>query len=325
MARPDSIKRFPVIAGPTAGGKTALAVAVARELDRRGLGAGEVISADSMQVYRGLDIGTAKPTPLEMAGIPHHLIDLIEPTESFSVHQWLDHAERAIEAIRARRKTPIVAGGTHLFIKALLDGLFDGPEADAGIRAQLAGLTAGERRAELARVDPAAIERIHPNDERRTIRALEVYRLTGRPISHWQQQWDSTHGPRRDCVLVILDWPAQTINRRINARVRAMVEGGLIEEVKGLAEAGRLGPQAIEALGYKQLVAHFRGRSSRDEAIEQIKIETRRYAKNQRTWLRRLRSTPGSLVLDAAQMTLETMAQTIVEQCLMDYCETAVE
>lgn len=321
----QTIERFPVIVGPTAGGKTALAVAVAHELGRRGLGVGEVVTADSMQVYRGLDIGTAKPTASEMAGVAHHLIDLVEPTEAFSVHQWLASAESAIDAIRARRGVPIVAGGTHLFIKALLDGLFDGPGADEAIRSRLAAMTAADRRAELARVDPQAAQRIHPNDERRTIRALEIYRLTGQPISRLQQQWDTQRGSRRDCVLVILRWPTETINRRINARVRQMVRSGLVGEVESLDRAGVLGLQAREALGYKQVLAALAGRCSLDEAIEQIKIETRRFAKNQRTWLRRLAATPGAVVLDAADSTMENLVQTIVEQSLMCHSEPLAE
>jgi len=159
-------------------------------------------------------------------------------------------------------------------------------------------MTQAERRAELERVDPSAAQRIHPNDERRTCRALEVYRQTGTPISELQRQWDRERRLRPEAegaVLVGLDWPAELINRRINARVREMMERGLLEETRGLWEAGRLGPQAREALGYKQLLAHLEGRWSLAEAVEQIKIETRRFAKNQRTWLRRLRTTPGSV------------------------------
>ena len=288
------LARFPIIIGPTAGGKSALALAVVGELRSRG-SAGELISADAFQVYRGMDIGTAKPTGTERARAAHHLIDLVEPTESFTVAQWLRLAEAAIANIRGRGAMPIVVGGTHLYGKALLDGLFEGPDPDPVLRAQLAQMDPAARREELARVDPAAAARIHPADDRRTIRALEVYRTTGRPISAWQRQWDREWSRRTDCVLVILDWPTEAINRRVNARVRDMIERGLVEEARGLWEGGRLGPQAREALGYKQLIGHFEGGCTLEEAIEQVKIETRRFAKNQRTWIRRLASHPGAL------------------------------
>ena len=290
--------RLPVIVGPTAGGKSGLAVRLALEFERLGLGRGEIVSCDSVQVYRGLDIGSAKPTRAEQRGVVHHLIDLIEPTERFSVSDWLTRAEAAIQEIRDREKIPIVVGGTHLYVKAFLEGLFEGPDPDPGLRAELEAMDPIERRAELERVDPEAAERIHRNDHRRTIRAIEIHRLTGRPISALQTQWD-TGIARRDCVLVGLDWPTEAINRRINARVGTMIERGLVAEARRLWEADRLGPTARDALGYKQLSAHFRGECTLEEAIERIKVETRRFGKNQRTWLRRLRRTPGSVWIEA--------------------------
>ncbi len=316
MPAQDPPPRFPVICGPTAGGKTDLALAVADELARRGLGGAQAVSADAFLVYRGLDIGTAKPSQAERRGVPHHLIDIAEPTERFTVHEWLRAAEAAIAQIMRDGQTPIVVGGTHLYIQALLFGLFQGPEPDAEVRAAIEELAQQERRAELARVDPEAAERIHPSDERRTVRALEVFRQTGRSISSLQTQWAQDRQPATDRVLVGLDWEAESLNRRINARVRAMVEGGLAEEARGLWEAGRLGPQAGEAIGYKQLVAHFEGRCSLEDAVERIKIETRRFAKNQRTWLRRLRATPGSVWLDAEGSGTKEQAQRVVEACL---------
>lgn len=309
------IRRFPLIVGPTAGGKTALAVEVALAFEALTGARGEVVSADSMQVYRGLDIGSAKPTPAERRGVPHHLIDIAEPSDAFSVHQWLSAAEASIDEIRSRGATPVVAGGTHLYIKALLDGLFEGPGADEALRQKLAAIPAAERRAELERVDPEAAARIHPNDDRRTIRALEVYRLTGTPISEHQRQWDQGR-ERGDRVLIGLEWPAEVLSRRINERVRQMVEQGLVEEARALWESGRLGPQAREALGYKQLIAYFEGRNRFDDAIEAIKIETRRFAKNQRTWLRRLKAVPGSVWINAAETPPETWAQVVVSTCL---------
>ncbi len=300
--------RFPVIIGPTAGGKSALAVQVALTLRTKHHLPAEIITADSIQVYRGLDIGSAKPTLAERRAVPHHLIDVADPTDRFSVDAWLDLAEAAVADLRARAVLPIVVGGTHLYIKALLDGLFEGPPPDPALRQSLLDLPVDARRAELERVDPAAAARIHPNDARRTIRALEVHRQTGRPISDWQAQWDAGAG-RTDCFLVGLDWPIEAINRRINARVRQMMELGLLKETQALFDAWRFGPQAREALGYKQLISHLQGECSLDDAIEQIKMETRRFAKNQRTWLRRLSTTPGALWIDMSPVPPPTTAQ----------------
>lgn len=298
------VSRFPVIVGPTAGGKSALAVAVAHRLTReRGVTA-EIVSADAYQVYRKMDIGTAKPTEREREGITHHLIDIVEPTERFTLSDWLARAERVIEDCRRRGAVPIVVGGTHLYVKALLEGMFEGPGADEALRETLRAMGREALRAELERVDPEAARRIHPNDERRTIRALEVFRLTGSTISAQQTQWDGAGRARTDALLVGLEWETEAINRRINARVREMMERGLREEVRALATGAEdgtslLGPTAREALGYKQIVEHLEGTRTLDEAVESIKIETRRFAKNQRTWLRRLRATPGSLWIDA--------------------------
>lgn len=309
------LQRFPVIVGPTAGGKSALAVALAHHLHTRGLGGGEVVTADSMQVYQGMDIGTAKPTPLERAGIPHHLLDIVEPREHFSVERWLELANAAIVEIRARRNTPIVVGGTHFYVKALLEGLFEGPGADPAVRQSLDQLTTDELRAEILRVDPHAALRLHPNDRRRTIRALEVFRLTGTPLSTHQTQWDRGR-VRPDALVVGLDWPAPDINRRINARVRAMIDRGLADEARGLWSRGALGTQAREALGYKQLIDHFEGRSSLDDAVERIKIETRRFSKNQRTWLRRLRAIPDSIWIAPDAADLDHITRALQHPCI---------
>ena len=231
------------------------------------------------------------------------------------MHDWLRLANAAIDDIRSRGATPIVAGGTNLYVKGLMEGMFEGPGADEALREELRAMGPGERRAELERVDPAAAARIHPNDERRTIRALEVFRLTGRPISAWQGQWDRAE-PLSDRVLVGLEWPPEALNRRINARVRGMMEAGLEAEARALWEAGRLTGQAGEALGYKQLVRYFEGSGTLDEAIEQIKIDTRRFAKNQRTWLRRLRLTPGSAWIDAAATSVVEWHQIVVQKSL---------
>ncbi len=288
-----------MICGPTAGGKTALAIELARGVD------GEVISADSIQVYRGLDIGSGKATPEERRGVAHHLIDIADPRERFSVHDWLTRAEACVAEVRSRGRLPIVVGGTHLYVKAFLEGLFEGPAVDAVLRESIRAMAQGARRAELERVDPRASARIHPHDERRTVRALEVFRQTGRPISDHQAQWDREEpGPsvrRPGCVLVGLEWAASEINPRINARVKSMIDRGLVEEARALHEGGLLGEQAREALGYKQLVEYFSGACTLDESVERIKIETRRFAKNQRTWMKRLRTTPGAVWVDATR------------------------
>ncbi len=307
------MRPFPLICGPTASGKTDLALALAERL-----GTAEIVSADAFHIYRGMDIGTAKPSPEQRRRVPHHLVDLREPTESFSVEQWLRLAEAAIEGVRERGATPIVVGGTHLYVKALLDGLFHSPSPDPDLRARLQVMDPSALRAELERVDPEAAARIHPNDLRRTIRALEVHRATGRPISEHQRQWD--RAGRCDAQLVILGWDPQELNQRINARVRAMVQRGLVEEVRGLWESGRLGEQAREAIGYKQLIPYFEGQTTLEDAIERMKIESRRLAKNQRTWIRRIlaglreSSGPDPMVLRAEGRSPVEIAQDIAVQ-----------
>lgn len=311
------LHRFPVIVAPTAGGKSAVAVALAHTLAASAMGPGEIVTADSVQVFRGLDIGSAKPTMEEREGVPHHLIDLVEPDDPqpFTVDRWLSRAEATIAEIRSRGATPIVVGGTNLYVKALLEGLFEGPPADPELRAVLSALSPQELRRRLEAVDPASALRIHPNDVRRTIRALEVQQATGKPISALRTQWD-TGQTRDDALLIGLEWPVDLLNRRINARVRKMFELGLVDEVRSLHDAGRLGAQAREALGYKQLREHFEGRCPMEEAVERIKIETRRFAKNQRTWLRRLRMTPGSVWLSAADSEGARSPQMLASQIL---------
>lgn len=321
-----------MICGPTAGGKTAAAVALAHLLrERHGIEA-EIVTADAFQVYRGMDIGTAKPTLAEREGVPHHLIDLVEPTERFTLDQWLSAAESTIAELRARNTLPIVVGGTHLYIKALMEGLFEGPVADPALRATLEAMDPAARRAELERVDPAAALRIHPNDLRRTVRALEVYRLTGKAISDHQGQWDRAGGGRADAVLVTLNWPTDALNRRINARVKQMIEQGLVEEVRRIAASPGFGPQAREALGYKQFLPYIESvdEAARqgvpalprlspkqvEDATEQIKIDTRRFGKSQRTWLKRLSPIKGCVPIDASIDDARTIAQTIANTVL---------
>lgn len=294
-----------LLLGPTAGGKTELAITLAQRLP----GGGEIVSADSMQVYRGMDIGTAKATAEQRATVPHHLIDLIGASEDgFSVDTWLTLAEQCIAEIRGRGRWPIVVGGTNLYVQALVEGLFEGPEPDSALRARLMGMEAAELRAMLERVDPDAANVIHPNDRKRTIRAIEVFELSGTPISALQTQWGSER-PRRDVIIIGLEYPPEAINPRINARVKAMMQEGLLEEVRTLHATNRMSMQAREALGYKQLIEHLEGRCSLEDAVEQIKIRTRRYAKQQRTWLRRFRRFEPSVWIDAANLTQEQTAE----------------
>jgi tRNA dimethylallyltransferase len=302
------VRPTPVICGPTAGGKSDLALALARIVRESPEGRARwprgaaILAADAFQVYRGLDIASAKPTTADRAACEHLLIDLVEPSETFTASQWLTLAKQAIEACRGAGKLPIVVGGTHLYIKLLVDGMFEGPAADEALRERLRQRGLASLREQLERVDPAAAARIHPNDERRTIRALEVFELTGKPISEHQQQWEQGSGTSAlggtQYLLAVLDWPIEAINRRINARVKAMMERGMLEETRRLMPV--LGPTAREALGTKQLLEHIRGDCTLEEAVERIKIETRRFAKNQRTWLKRLRSRGDAITLDAS-------------------------
>jgi len=288
-------RRIVVIVGPTAGGKSALAVAVARAL------AGQIINADSMQVYRELNAGTAKPSAQQRAAVVHHLIDVVEPTEPFSVADWLTAAEALIEEMHDRGVLPIVAGGTNLYLNALLRGMFEGPAGDEAFRASLDAIDAATLHAQLTAIDPDAASRIFPNDRKRIVRALEVHHVTGQRISALQTQWEESkiQNPKseiyhHDPIMVGLRWPVEVINRRINARVKAMFqpedEGeDLISETRRLLEAGRLGPQAREAIGTKQVLEHLAGRCTAEAAMERVKIATRRFGKQQRTWLKRYR------------------------------------
>jgi len=288
--------KIPIIIGPTAGGKTSLAVELAlRSRERSGL-ACEIISADSMLIYRGMNIGVAKPTMEERKGIVHHCIDVVDIDKPYSVQEWLKDSQGAISSMQTRGVQPVVVGGTHLYIKALIDGLFEGPGGDEEVRERLRQLDLVELRRRLELVDPQAAARIHPNDQRRSIRALEVHELTGTTLSAMQGQWDREHkeSPYR---IVLLEWEVEAINRRINERVRQMIAAGLVDEAKALFDSGRMGMQAKEALGYKQLFEHFTGQFTLEEAIERIKIDTRRFAKAQRTWAKRSRMHPGNITL----------------------------
>lgn len=302
---PETARPIVVLLGPTASGKTELSLSLARELP----GGGECVIADSMQIYRGMNIGTASPNHEERNSVPHHLLDIADPSEDgYSVSQWCAEAEAAITSIRSRNRWPIIVGGTNLYIRALLEGVFEGPKANPEIRAELDALSNEELRLRLETNDPEAALRIHPNDRRRTSRALEVFKLTGQRISEQQVEWSAQITPRSDALIIGLQWPVEDLNRRINSRVGQMMKDGFLDEVKELIDAGGLGSQACEAVGYRELAEAIAGTMSLEEAIEQIKIRTRRFAKQQRTWLRRFQAIPQSLWLNAKESSSENLS-----------------
>ena len=289
-ARPDNqgdAEPLLLLIGCTASGKSDVGIHLA------GMLGAEIVSADSMMVYRRMDIGTAKPTPQQRSAVPHRLIDVVEPSEPFSVADYVERADEVISQLRDRGGRPLVVGGTALYLKALTEGLFAGPSADLEFRRELRRRAQREGvpalHAELAAVDPNAAARIHRNDLRRVERALEVYGLSGKPISVLQQQWGQTR--RYDCRFVGIRRAVDDLNHRINRRVRQMIDDGLVAEVRRLlAEPAPLSRQARQALGYAQIIDHLEGRCSLEDAVEQIKILTRRFGKGQRTWFRRFDS-----------------------------------
>lgn len=276
-----------VVTGPTATGKTALSVELAKKLG------GEIVSADSMQIYRGMDIGTAKVTKAEMQNIPHHMIDIADPSEDYSVSRYVEEADAAVRGILSRGRLPIVAGGTNLYIDSLIAGIdFAEKAEDAALRESLNKQyddIGGEAMLEHLRgFDPERAAKLHPADKRRIVRAVEIYILTGETITRHDEE--TKKRPKRyDAVKIALTFADRAVlYDRINARVDKMVSDGLFDEVKGLLDSG-LSPEStsMQAIGYKEPAAYFRGEMSRDEAVELIKLSSRRYAKRQLTWLRR--------------------------------------
>jgi tRNA dimethylallyltransferase len=285
------INRRILILGVTASGKGRLAFGLAKSLDA------EIISIDSMKVYRRMNIGTAKP-PKEIRDHPgapgYHLIDVVEPGEPFSVARFLELAGAAVEDIQNRNKPVVAVGGTALYIKSLLYGLFEGPAANEKIRAdlktqaQIQGLQSLYE--QLQKIDPDAAHKISSNDARRIIRALEVYKLTGKPISTFQTQWNTSHDVIRTAhnwLIIGLRRDKPEENKRINARVKKMLDAGLVDEVRDLlAEPKPLSKQARCAIGYAEIINYLSGQTTLDEAIELIKKNTRKLAKAQRTWFK---------------------------------------
>jgi len=274
--------RLVVIVGPTGAGKTRLSLALADHVG------GEVISVDSQQVYIGMDIGTGKASAEERARVPHHLLDVVRPDEEMTMARYIELADRAIAEVHARGKAAIVCGGTGLYVRGLLLGLFDGPPADLELRKELAALGLAALRAELEQVDPKAAERIDRNDEKRTIRALEVYRLTGEPMSAHQARHDhKSMPPRYEARSIGLAPEREALYAAIDARVDQMIEAGFEGEVASLRAAGYLPPlRSQQAIGYAELHAHAAGELDRARAIELIKRNSRHYARRQLSWYR---------------------------------------
>jgi tRNA dimethylallyltransferase len=305
-------QRFPaalVLTGPTGSGKTGLGIELAE-----GLGA-EIISMDSMALYRGMDIGTAKPMPRERQRVPHHLVDVLDPWESASVAWWLSEAMRCASEINKRGKRILFVGGTPLYLKALLYGLFKGPPANVEIRRRL-GREAQEQgrnalHSRLRQVDPVTAGRVHVHDLRRVIRALEVWETTGKPISEWQTEWncarfaasiseqhlsstasisERTGKPRSaSCRVLWLDMPRYELYSVIDCRVRSMFTAGLVEEVRALRSLARpLSREASQAVGYKEVLSYLDGESSLEETVALIQKRSRNLAKRQLSWFRNL-------------------------------------
>ena len=274
------------LTGATAVGKTAVGIALAERLGA------EIVSLDSMAIYRGMDIGTAKPSAAERAAVPHHLVDIVDPVDEFSVAQYVEAAGKAVEGIRVRGREVLFVGGTSLYLKSLLRGLFEGPPADWKLREEieqeleLVGQQALYQR--LRQVDPVAAANIHPRDTRRLIRALEVYRATGEPISHQQLQFEEGR-PAEECRVFVLRRTREELHARIEARVNGMIAAGLVDEVRKLTAGGRqLGRTARQAVGYREALDHLAGELNHAEMVEQIKFRSRRFAKRQGTWFRSL-------------------------------------
>lgn len=298
------------LTGATASGKTGVSLVLAEMLDA------EIVSLDSMAIYRGMDIGTAKPPAQTRDKFPHHLIDIRDPIESFSVTEYRDQAMNAIRRIRERGKEVLFVGGTALYLKALLRGIFEGPPADWEFRKQIeeevsaVGDEALHQR--LEQVDPVSAHKLHVNDRRRVIRALEVYKLTGKPISHWQMEF-ATGRSSEQCRVFSLRHPRNILHERIELRVEQMFAEGLVDEVSGLMESWKeLGQTASQAVGYREVIEHLNGDRDLQETYEKVRVRTRRFARHQETWFRGLSEVtmvdindkydPNQLALDIFEM-----------------------
>ncbi len=298
------------LSGATASGKTAAGVCLARRLDA------EIISLDSMSIYRGMDIATAKPTWVDREQVPHHLLDVVDPTEDYSLASYLSAAHRCVAEIRQRGKQVLFVGGTPLYLKSLLRGLAEGPPADwefrRDVEEEVARVGVQALHDRLKQVDPLTATRLPEGDLRRIIRALEVYKSTGRPISHSQLQFDEGT-PAEQCRVFVLRWPKEPLHARISARVDRMLEDGLIDEVRNLrTQYDGLSRTALQAVGYREIMEYLDGERSLEDAVDRIKTRTRRFAKRQGTWYRGL--CECRFIDMAAELSPDDVARRIHEQ-----------
>lgn len=300
------------LSGPTASGKTDAALPLAERLNA------EIVSLDSMAVYRGMDIGTAKPTPQQTKIVPHHLIDVVEPTEDYSVSQFVIDAHKTADEIRQRGKNVLFVGGSPLYLKTLVRGMFLGPPADWEFRQQVAldvatfGIDALRKR--LEQVDPVSAFKILPGDVRRMTRALEVAKITGKPLSHWQTQFERFYAPEKARVFV-LGWERSILHQRVEKRVNAMFERGLLDEVKNLLDRHeKLGRTAMQAVGYKEPIQYLKGHQSLEETIQQVIIHTRQFVRRQEMWFRSLSEIRRIEIRDESD--LKTVADRILSQAV---------
>lgn len=298
-----------VVAGPTASGKTGAAVLLARHLG------GELIGADSVQVYRGFDIGSAKPTPEDLSGIPHHLIDVVDPDADIDAMRYADLADRAIESVIARGGVPIVVGGTGLWIRALLRGLVDLPAVDDALRLQLEreaeALGSDVLHAKLMEIDPITADSVHPNDVLRIVRALEVHAQTGRALGELRQE-HALGRLRYRTAFVVIDMERSEHDERITTRVQSMLDRGWVDEVRALRERWGENVRPFGSVGYREVLAHVRGDLSIDETRRLIRKSTRTYARRQRTWFR---SEPAATWrTDASELSTRAAASRIARE-----------
>jgi tRNA dimethylallyltransferase len=293
-----------MVAGPTAVGKSEVALCLAEMLG------GEIISVDSMQVYRGLDIGTAKPSAEERARVPHHLIDILDLTEAFDAAQFAQRARQAMTEIQARGRVPILCGGTGLYFKAFLEGLGDSPPGDEALRAELQARPLAELLSELEQRDPVTFAVVDRANPRRVIRALEVIRLTSKPFSVQRARWSKGGAENGPHFCYGLERPPAEMQARIDTRVDEMFQRGLVEETRSLLARGlEQNPAAMQAIGYRQVVEHLRGERSLAETIDLVKTRTRQFAKRQRTWFRR--QAQVQWLQPSANETTETLAERV--------------
>lgn len=278
-----------VICGPTASGKTSLSIELAKKIN------GEIISSDSMQIYKYMNIGTAKPSKEEMRGIKHYLLDFVEPNQRYSVAEFKKDAEAAIEEILKKGKTPIVVGGTGLYVDSLIYGIeYKDIELDEKYRQELENRVINEGLEKLyheaQKIDPQAMEKISPNDKKRILRVLEIYKATGK--NKTEQEIESRkNGVKYDYKVFAINLDRKVLYERINKRVDIMIEQGLIQEVEQLLKRYKEFPTAMQGLGYKEVVEYLQGVTSKEEMVEKLKMETRRYAKRQITWFKKNKQT----------------------------------